>query len=688
MSKKIIFITGTDTGVGKTVVCAALALAFKNKGMDVGISKPIATGAIRKNKCLMSEDMEFLRKITNIKDPLSLVNPYCTDLPLAPNLAFKLRNKIVSISKILDSIKELNKKHDLLLVEGIGGISVPIKDDYLVIDLIKDLDASLIIVSRNGLGTINHTLLTIKEARDRGIDILGVVFNNKGSNKDISKKTNPEIIRKLGKVDILGYLPKINFNKVNDFRKLSSKSINIKLILSKINKKSGNEYERLAMLDKKYIWHPFTQMKDWLKEDPLIIKEARGSFLRDVNGNDFIDGVSSLWVNVHGHQKKEVDQGIKAQLNKVSHSTLLGLANVPAIELAERIVKLLPRSLSKVFYSDNGSTSVEVALKMAFQYWQHKGKKKKTKFVYLDNSYHGDTIGSVSVGGVDLFHRVFHPLLFRSFKIDSPFCYRCPKLKIYPSCKLACLEKLENTLKNHNNEIAALIVEPLVQAAGGMIVWQKGVLSRMRSLCNKYNVLLIADEVAVGFGRTGKMFACEHEKVTPDIICLSKGLTAGYLPLAMTVAKEDIYNAFLADYKDMKTFFHGHSYTGNPLACAAALASLDVFKKEKTVANLQLKVRFLQKELKYYNKLEHVGDVRQKGLIVGIELVKNKDSKEPYPWQDKMGIKVTQNLRKRGIILRPLGNCIVIMPPLSISTQELKYLLDQTYEAIKKITER
>ena len=696
MKKKVVFITGTDTGVGKTVVCAGLAAAFKKRSIDVGIMKPIATGVKRHKGRFISSDVEFLMKASKANDPHSLVNPYCIDLPLAPHIAFKLRKKNISIKKIKECINELIDRHELLLIEGIGGLLVPISRDYLVIDLIRDLDIPLVIVSRNGLGTINHTLLTVRQAEEAGINILGVIFNRTTQDKrDISKKTNPGIIRKLANVDVLGELPyaeavNVKRGRIANLAKIVKKNINLDLIVKRIDQKpKAYLHKKLCRLDKKYMWHPFTQMRDWQKEEPLIIQEGRGSYLKDVKGRRFLDGVSSLWVNIHGHRKKEIDRAIKGQLNRVAHSTLLGLANVPSIELAQKLVKIAPKGLTRVFYSDNGSTSVEIALKMAFQYWQQKDKKtrQKTRFVYLDNSYHGDTIGSVSVGGINLFHRIFHSLLFQSFKVDSPYCYYCPKGKTYPGCQLACLKDLESIFKNNHHQIAALIVEPIVQGAGGMIAWPRGILSKMRKLCTKYNVLLIADEVAVGFGRTGKMFACEHEGVSPDILCLSKGLSAGYLPLAATLVKEEIYNRFLADYKDKKTFFHGHSYTGNPLACSAALASLEIFRKERTLGRLQPKIKFLRQGLQRFKELSHVGDIRQKGFVVGIELVKDKNTKELYPWQEKIGIKVIQEARRHKLILRPLGNCIVLMPPLVTSKSQLKQILDITYNAIKDVTE-
>lgn len=444
--------------------------------------------------------------------------------------------------------------------------------------------------------------------------------------------------------------------------------------------------------DKRYLWHPFTQMKEWMGEDIVIITEGRGSFLKEITGRWFIDGVSSLWVNLHGHRRKEIDDAIKAQIDKISHSTLLGLTHPPAIILAERLIQLVNSTLksqisklSRVFYSDNGSTSVEIALKMAFQFWQHKGMKKKRRFLSLRNAYHGDTIGAVSVGGIDIFHKIFSPLLFKSYKAPSPYCYRCEFGMSYPSCGLGCLEGMEDILKRHPDEIAGLIIEPIVQAAGGMIVSPPGYLKEVRKLCNRYNILMIADEVATGFGRTGRMFACEHEGVTPDILCLAKGITGGYLPLAATITTEEIYNAFIGKFDEFKTFFHGHTYTGNQLACASAIANLEIFKKEKTLTRLQRKIELLKNTLKEIAELPNIGEVRQKGFMVGIELVKDKKTKEPYPLKDKMGWRVCYKARERGLLIRPLGNVVVLMPPLSISNQELKKMLSIVMESIKEV---
>lgn len=465
--------------------------------------------------------------------------------------------------------------------------------------------------------------------------------------------------------------------------------------MGKKKRRKRNETERRsseAWIEKaqQSIWHPFTQMKEWEKEVPTIITRGEGVYLFDIEGKRYLDGVSSLWVNLHGHRKKEIDAALIDQIQRISHSTLLGLTNLPAIDLADRLLKIAPPGLTKVFYSDNGSTAVEVAIKLAFGYWQRKGgiERKKKKFISFKSAYHGDTIGAVSVGGIDLFHHAYEPLLFETIKVAPPTCYRCPLSLAYPSCGIACLEEVEKTIKRHRSELAGLIIEPLVQAAAGMLTAPPGYLKRIRELCHRYDLLMIADEVATGFGRTGKMFACEHEGVTPDLIALSKGITGGYLPLAATLAIQPIYDAYLGEYEEFKTFFHGHSYTGNPLGCAAAVANLKIFEKEKVLARIQPKIAFLKEQLDRWKPWDHVGEIRQVGLMVGIELVADKPEKIPYPPEWRVGAQVCRGAKERGVLLRPLGNVIVLMPPLSINIRELKRLLAVVGEEIQRVTSR
>ncbi|MGD0217259.1 MAG: adenosylmethionine--8-amino-7-oxononanoate transaminase [Desulfobaccales bacterium] len=441
--------------------------------------------------------------------------------------------------------------------------------------------------------------------------------------------------------------------------------------------------DTLVRWDREHLWHPFTQMQGFLTEDLLIITRGEGSFLFDQEGNRYLDGVSSLWANLHGHRRPELDQALRSQLEQVAHSTLLGLAHPPAILLARRLAQLAPAGLTRVFFSDDGSTAVEVALKLAFQYWQNLGNREKRRFLKLENGYHGDTLGAVAVGGIPLFHEIYHPLLFDTLSAPAPYCYRCPYRE---DCREQCLEELEAQVATHHRELAAVILEPVMQGAAGMIPQPPGYLARVREVTRRHRVLLIADEVAVGFGRTGRMFACQHEQVSPDLMCLAKGITGGYLPLAATLASDEIYRAFLGEYQEFKTFFHGHTYTGNPLAAAVGLASLDIFEKERLIEALVPKIELLTRLLAGMAGHPHVGDIRQRGLMVGIELVRDRGSREPWPPAQRIGHRVILAARRLGAILRPLGDVIVLMPPLSISPAELEDLARITYEAIDRGT--
>lgn len=432
---------------------------------------------------------------------------------------------------------------------------------------------------------------------------------------------------------------------------------------------------KIKSYDLDYVWHPFTQMKEYGEDEPLVIEGSDGVYLIDSEGKRYIDGVSSLWVNIHGHKVKKIDAAIKKQIDKISHSTLLGVTNPPASILAKKLIDIAPKGLKKVFYSGDGASAVEVALKMAFQYWLLKDKPGKHKFVCLKDGYHGDTLGAVSVGGIDLFHSTYKPLLFKSFQISS-----------YDSSD-ETIKELEDLLSRKSDEIAALIIEPYVQTAGGIKVARKGYLIDVRRICDKYNILLLVDEVATGFGRTGEMFACNHDGITPDILILGKGLTSGYLPLSATITTQDIFDTFLGDYDELKTFFHGHSYSGNPLSCATAIANLEIFDEEKTISTIKASIRILDDQLKEFKGLKHVSDIRSKGLMAGIDLQKDPKKNIPYQLNERIGKKVCDMARYEGVLIRPLGDTIVIMPPVSIKEKELKKLTKSIYKCIKIVTE-
>ncbi|RJS61535.1 adenosylmethionine--8-amino-7-oxononanoate transaminase [Bacillus sp. PK3_68] len=438
--------------------------------------------------------------------------------------------------------------------------------------------------------------------------------------------------------------------------------------------------KRLYEISQKHMWLPFTQMKDY-EEAPLIIESGEGIRLRDIHGNEYFDGYSSLWLNVHGHRRPEIDEAVKEQLGRIAHSTLLGAANVPSIQLAEKLIQISPENLTRVFYSDSGAESVEIAIKMAYQYWQNKGRTEKTKFVTLTNGYHGDTVGAISVGSIDIYHRVYSALMFHSFAL--PF----PSAKWHPSgneqtAKEDSLSEIHDLFEKNHEQISGLIVESMVQGAGGMHIMPVGYLKELEQLCRKFNVLFIVDEVATGFGRTGKMFAVEHEGVLPDIMTMAKGITGGYLPIAATLTTEEVYQAFYGEYTEMKTFFHGHSYTGNQLGCAAALANLDIFEKEGLVEQAAKKAEYVERLMAEINELPHVGEIRQLGLMCGIELVKDKKTKEPFPFEERMVYRATLRMRELGMLTRPLGDTIVFMPPLASSYEELTKMLQITKQAI------
>ncbi|HEX4129549.1 MAG TPA: adenosylmethionine--8-amino-7-oxononanoate transaminase [Pirellulales bacterium] len=434
------------------------------------------------------------------------------------------------------------------------------------------------------------------------------------------------------------------------------------------------DHEELDRWDREIVWHAFTQMAEY---QPLLIERAHGATLVDVDGREYLDGTASLWCNVHGHRHPRIDAAVREQLDRVAHTTSLGASNPTTVRLARRLVDLAADGLNHVFFSDDGATAVEVALKMAFQYWRQCGRPhpEKTAFAALGDAYHGDTLGAVSVGGVERFHAMFEPLLFDVVRLPSPRLYRRPPGVTAEKACSHYLAQAERVLAAHHKRLAALVVEPLVQCAAGMIVHPPGYLGGLADLVRRYDVLLIVDEVATGFGRTGTMFACEREGVAADFLCLGKGLTGGYMPMAATLTTSEVWNAFLGEHAQGRQFFHGHTYGGNPLAAAAAIASLDVFEEEETLQKLRPKITRLGEHLKRIAAHPHVGDARQCGLAAGIELVRDRATAEPYPSAERRAQRVCDAARKKGVLLRPLGEVVPIMPPLSVKLDELDRIM-------------
>lgn len=506
---------------------------------------------------------------------------------------------------------------------------------------------------------------------------------------------------------------------------------------------------KLAQLDHQFVWHPFTQMRDWLKTEPIVIASGKGAVLRDVHGNEYLDANSSIWTNLHGHAYPKINSAIQKQLGKIAHSSALGFANEPASLLAAELVKaanpgaekrrkgervkgresarplspFLPFSLSKVFFSDDGSTAMEVALKLAYEFARRSGRSKNPKFLSLDGAYHGDTVGAVSLGHIDLFHKAYSGLLFDSDKVAAPYCYRCPHNKAKPErgdardyrkCKFECLKAVEQKFsaqRKTKNPYAALVIEPLMQGAAGMIAQPDGYLKGVAEIVRNDGAQLIADEVMTGFGRTGvkekekrsrgekenvpfspfppfspaSLFACHKERVQPDFLAVAKGLTGGYLPMAATLTTQEVFDAFLGEYDEFKTFFHGHSFTGNQLGSAAALASLEILQSEKSISARQSLEKNLRAELKKLWALPNVGDIRQVGLVAGIELVKNWETREPFELRERVGIRVCEAMAKRGVLTRPIGSVIVIMPPYCTTGKQVATMVSALAESIDEV---
>jgi adenosylmethionine---8-amino-7-oxononanoate aminotransferase len=474
-----------------------------------------------------------------------------------------------------------------------------------------------------------------------------------------------------------------------------------------VNRKS----KTLAGLDHQFVWHPFTQMRDWLKREPIVIVSGKGATLRDAKGREFLDANSSIWTNLHGHNHSKINAAINRQLKKIAHSSALGFANEPASLLAEKLVQMAnPKSarrrknsgldgvsphLGKVFFSDDGSTAMEVALKLAYEFARRTGRRQP-KFLSLEGSYHGDTVGAVSLGHIDLFHKAYGGLLFKSDKVAAPYCYRCPfnrakperaDAREYRQCKWECIGKLEQKFgaqKKKSEPYAAFAFEPLMQGAAGMIAQPKGWLRRAAEIAREHDAQLIADEVMTGFGRTNSKFpllACHGEGVQPDFAALAKGLTGGYLPMAATLTTQTVFDAFLGEYEEFKTFFHGHSYTGNQLGASAALASLEILQSDESIRSREVLKRTLREELATLWDLPNIGDIRQVGLVAGIELVRDWRTRKPFDLRERAGIRVCEAMGKRGVLTRPIGNVIVLMPPYCTTPVQARRMVRAIYEA-------
>ncbi len=441
-----------------------------------------------------------------------------------------------------------------------------------------------------------------------------------------------------------------------------------------------------AKKDLEYIWHPCSQMKDYEELPPIVIDKAEGLYLYDVDGNSYADVVSSWWCNLLGHCNPRINNAVKSQIDKLEHVIFANFTHKTAITLCEKLSKVLPKGLCKFNFTDNGSSAIEAAMKVSFQYHYQTGNSQKKRFMALSDAYHGETIAALSVGGVDLYSEIYKPILMDVIRIDGPDCFRCPYGKCRENCSCECFEKAEKAFEQFGDETSAILVEPLLQGSAGMKVYPPLYLKKLRDVCDKYNVHFIADEIATGYGRTGKMFACDHAGISPDIMCLSKGLTGGYMPMALFVTTQKIYDAFYADYNEGKAFMHSHTYSGNPLACSAAIEVLNILEEEKIIDKANENAKYFNKIIKEkFLPLQNVGEVRSIGLINAIELVKDKTTKEPFESELRIGYQIYKKALKKGVLLRPLGNVIYFNPPLIITQEDMDFVTDVALECTKEI---
>ena len=680
---RIVAVTGTGTGVGKTVLTAALCAAMRRAGVGCRALKPVATGV---EPGTIGEDGELLRLAMGASEwppgdraaagaaaaPSGRSRPTVLEtfgLPRSPLAAAGAEGRELDVEALARRVEAAAADCDLLLVEGIGGLLVPLTRRHTVRELLRRLDAEVLIAAPTGLGTVNHSALTVLAARGAGLRLLGVVLVDVEGNADPGfAAQNAAQIADQCDVAVLGVLPHVA--DIHDVDALAEAAGCLEL--STLRAPRPDATREVIAADRRHVWHPFTQTSEWREEDPLVVRSGEGSWLVDERGRRYLDGISSLWCSVHGHAHPALDRAAQAQLGRIAHSTFLGQTHEPGARLAEELAAVAPSGLTRVFYCEAGAAAVEAALRIALLAQRHAGHPERSLFMALGDAYHGDTAGAVSVGRSEPFHTGLDPILFPALTVPSPHLGEA-----------ASLEALDRVLVEHGERVAALIVEPRVQAASGMLTHSDSWLRQVAGKVRGHGALLIGDEVATGFGRTGDLFACSGARMEPDLLCLGKGLTGGYLPLSAVLAREELFERFTAPYPDHRTLYYGHTYTGNPLACAVARASLRLFEEEATLESARRLAATLGRLLEeQVAPLPGVFEIRRRGVMTGIEL---RRSGSPMDVALRTGRRVTMAARQRGVVVRPLGDVVVLNPPLTMSDAEAGLLVAAVAESIAEI---
>lgn len=678
-------VVGTGTEVGKTVVTAGLAVALRRRGLRVAAIKPVATGV---EPGTAGDDAELLALATGA------MPADCLGLglrrPRSPLAAARAEARRVDAGALLAAVRARAAagETDLLLVEGTGGLLVPVTESVMVGDLFRQLGAPVVVVARAGLGTVNHTALTVEGCRMLGLRVLGVVLDDvdgaAAAEPGFAEENAGQVVE-LSHVPLLGVLPwQAPPLDLEALGTSIGRCLDLEALEAALRRPTVDAGAVIG-LDRAHVWHPFTQTSEWREEQPLVIARGQGCRLVDAEGREYLDGVASLWANVHGHGHPRLDRALREQAGRIAHSTFLGLTHEPGARLAAELAAVAPAGLVRVFFSESGASAVEAGLRIALLAQLHRGQRRRTRLVSPEDAYHGDTAGAVSVGRSDPFHRGFDSLLSGAvLRFPPPHLLRVRDGLSAGEAEAASLDRLRALLERHGETVAAVVVEPRVQGAAGMLIHSDRWLARVAEETRAHGALLLCDEVATGFGRTGDLFATAGAGVAPDLLALGKGITAGYLPLSATLVREDVFETFTAAYEEHRTLYYGHTYSANPLACAVASASLALFEEERTLERGRRLAAHLASRLAEVARLPHVAEVRQRGVMVGVELAE-AGLRRPFHPALRIGRRVILAARRRGVIVRPLGDVVVLNPPLVMEPADADRLVTVLAESIEEV---
>jgi adenosylmethionine-8-amino-7-oxononanoate aminotransferase len=674
VSAPLLAVTGTDTGAGKTVVAAALTAALRRQGLRVGALKLIATGVPPGEP---GGDAELLARAAGIAAPEAVLDTFA--LPRSPLAAAAADCRVIDVDALLARLRERVDRFasDVVVLEAVGGLLVPLSPTATVRDLLRRLDALVVIAARAGLGTINHCALTVEACRNAGLRILGVVMSDVEGVDPAFAAENAAQVQEQCDVPVLGVLPHVrdagDVQALGDAATAGLDMPSLVAMLRSADAERAGQRERIIAADRAHVWHPFTQTSEWRDEEPLVIRAGQGSWLIDESGERYLDGIASLWANVHGHAHPVLDRALHEQAGRIAHCTFLGQTHEMGALLAAELAAAVPEGLARVFYSEAGAAALEVALRVALLTQRYRGQTQRTRFVSLEGGYHGDTAGAVSVGRSEPFHRGLDAILFDAIRVPPPQL----------AGEDASLSEMRSAFDRYGSTVAALVIEPRMQGAAGMWPHTDAWLRSAVDVARSAGALIVCDEVATGFGRTGDLFASAGAAVTPDILVLGKGITGGYLPLSATLVPEELFYLFTGPYEEHRTLYYGHTYAANPLACAVARASLQLFAKERTLDGVRRLTAHLEARLREVRALRFVSDVRQRGVMVGVELA--DDDGSAFDPRLRVGRQVTLAARRRRVVVRSLGDVVVLNPPLVMTETEADLLIDAVIEAVVEV---